>query len=143
MTDISPCGLRVVRTVIWTSWPKSVLVAPSEGAKVAAPGGATLPTVDVSEWGTKRAGEASPNISLDSDAHFGNHENTSDDLRSSKTVAQLPYPIHQRKEADPRRVIHNAYSIHLGGVTDLVPSPAPKSLKSGNQEIEGRFLCPR
>ena len=44
----------------------------------------------VSEWGTKRAGEKFLNIFLDSDAHFGNHENTSDDLRSSKTVAQLP-----------------------------------------------------
>jgi hypothetical protein len=65
-------------------------VAPSKGAKVAAPGGATLPTVDGSEWGTKRACETFLNISLDSDAHFGNHENTSDDLRGSKTVAQLP-----------------------------------------------------
>ena len=52
--------------------------------------GPRRPRVDGSEWGTKRAGEKFLNIFLDSDAHFGNHENTSDDLRSSKTVAQLP-----------------------------------------------------
>ena len=46
--------------------------------------------VDGCEWGTKRAGEDFLNIFLDSDAHFGNYENTSDDLRRSKTVAQLP-----------------------------------------------------
>jgi hypothetical protein len=57
---------------------------------MAAPEGATLPIVDGSEWGTKRAGENFLNIFLDSDAHLGNHENTSDDFRSSKTVAQLP-----------------------------------------------------
>ena len=67
-----------------------VLVAPGEGAIMAAPEGATLPMVDGSEWGTRRAGEDFLNIFLDSDAHFGNHENTSDDLHSSKTVAQLP-----------------------------------------------------
>jgi hypothetical protein len=66
------------------------LVAPGEGAIMAAPEGATLPMVDGSEWGTGRANENFLNIFLDSDAHFGNHENTSDDLRSSKTVAQLP-----------------------------------------------------
>jgi hypothetical protein len=68
----------------------AVLVAPAEGAIMAAPEGATLPMVDGSEWGTKGAGESFLNILLDSDAHFGNHENTSDDLRSNKTVAQLP-----------------------------------------------------
>ena len=67
-----------------------MLVAPDEGAIMAAAEGATLPIVDASEWGTKRAGENFLNFLLDSDAHFGNHENTSDDLRSSKTVAQLP-----------------------------------------------------
>jgi hypothetical protein len=67
-----------------------LLVAPSEGAIMAAPEGTTLPIVDGSEWGTKRAGETFLSIFLDSDADFGNHENTSDDLRISKTVTQLP-----------------------------------------------------
>lgn len=57
---------------------------------MAAPEGATLPMVDGSEWGIKRAGQDFLKIFLDSDARFENYENTSDDLRSSKTVAQLP-----------------------------------------------------
>jgi hypothetical protein len=57
---------------------------------MAAPEGATLPMVDGSEWGTRRTGEKFLKIFLDSNAHLGNHENTPDDLRSSKTVAQLP-----------------------------------------------------
>jgi hypothetical protein len=67
-----------------------MLVAPGEGAIMAAPEGATLPMVDGSEWGTRRTGEKFLKIFLDSNAHLGNHENTPDDLRSSKTVAQLP-----------------------------------------------------
>jgi hypothetical protein len=66
-----------------------VLVAPGEGAIMAAPEGATAPMVDGSEWGIKRAGENFLNIFLDSDAHFGNHENTSDDLRRQQDCSAV------------------------------------------------------
>ena len=56
--------------------PALMSVAPTEGAIMPAPEGATAPMADGSEWGTKRAGEKFLNIFLDSEAHFGNHENT-------------------------------------------------------------------
>ena len=58
-------------------------VVPSERAIIAAQEGATLPMFDGSEWRIKRAGQNFLKISLTQTPHFGNHENTSDDLRSS------------------------------------------------------------
>src|SRR5579862_8818489 len=50
----------------WTvGQSESMLVAPAEGAIMAAPEGATLPMVDGSEWGTKGAGESFLNILLE------------------------------------------------------------------------------
>ena len=76
---------------------ETVSVAPDEGAIMAPPEGATPPMVDGSEWDTKRASEKILKIFLDSDAHFGNHEKTSDDLRQQQdcravAVGQLDAP---------------------------------------------------
>ena len=72
---------------------------------MAAPEGAALPMVDGSEWGSRRTGEKFLKIFLDSNAHLGNHENTSDDLRSGKTVVQLPQGNQMLKDEAGRHIV--------------------------------------